>query len=864
MFNKKLMIISIFLISLMAVSAVNAADNATGDIINAEETTDEVVSVEDTQEILNEDNDVGTFTDLAKKIANSGINLTLTRNYTYNADIDSKYINGIVVNSKNIFGNGITIDGSNQARIFNVSSYSSFHNLNFVNSISDNGGAIIGTGSDSFAVFNSNFTNNHATLSGGAIYNGHALSCSFTNNTANSGGAIYRSAAENCNFTNNAANSGGAVYEVYATDCIFINNTADFGGAIYEGTAIHCTFSNNSANFGGAIYNNLYSSNCIFINNFAADSYGAIYKNSAVNCTFINNHANNYSGALGFGHALYSIFINNFALQGGALGSSHANYSYFENNHADEGGAMFGGDADKCNFTGNYANQGGAISGKVQASNCSFENNYATEKGGAIFDSFAKNCNFTGNHAKNGGAIYDGLDGTSDCNFINNSAEEYGGALYGTYADKCDFELNSANFGGAISSHSSASNSSFVNNTAKISGGNKFDSYVFNCTYDGKLPQYTLYCPDITATEGYGTNMNVKMYDAPGYYVDGERITVNVYDDKYALVKSYSGQTGYNIFIDLPAGKYHAIVSGESDAYDINSINVTVTIKKATFIYAENVTCLYNSGKNIVAILKDRNGNAMSGVELTIKLNGKTYTRTTDKNGQVKLSTDGLAPNRYAATITYDGDDVYENSSTSITVTIKKEYEQSKIYLRNALYFVLQTKIVQVTLWDANNKPIANRTVHIQLNNDTWKYSGVTDENGNAYIRVGVGYGVHNATVSFDGDENYAASERTGSVRVIKETPSVMVRGADSQFKTSDNPKVVKVHLRDRYNKPLPANSKIVIKVNGQTYVGFTDSQGIASIRVELSHEGTFDAQVMYGGNSAYNPVTRSVKIYVK
>ena len=816
--NKKLMIISIFLISLLAVSAVNAADNATSDIIN-DETTNDIVSIGETQEILKEDNDVGTFSDLANIISKSPTKLKLNKNYTYNADTDYKYVNGINVNSKIILGNGFTINGNDQARIFNVVKYSEFYDFNFVNGLSDNGGAIKGTGEDSFAVWNSNFTNNHATTSGGAIYNGHAINCSFTNNTAGSGGAIYKGAAEDCNFTNNAAEFGGAVYNVYAVNSIFTGNTA-------------------------------------------THSYGAMFNNSAVKCTFIKNSAKNYAGALGFGHALYSIFIENTALKAGAIGSGHANASTFENNHADEGGAMFGGDADNCTFTGNYAKQGGALSGNVQAFECRLENNYATEKGGAMFDSFAKSCNFTGNHAKNGGAIYEGLGGALDCNFINNTADEYGGALYGTYANNCDFELNSASFGGAISSHSSASNSSFVNNTAKVSGSNKFDSYVFNCTYDGKLPQYTLYCPDITAREGFGTNMNVKMYDTPGYYVNGEKITVNIYDDKYALVKSYNAQTGYNLFIDLPGGKYHAIVSGQNDAYDINSINVTVTVKRPTFIYAENITCLYKSGKNITATLKDRTGNAISGVVLTVKLNGKTYSKTTDKNGQVKLSTDGLTPDRYAVTFTYAGDALYENSSAAITVTIKLEHEASKIYLRNALYFALQTKYVTVTLWDSHNKPIAGKKVFISACGLIW--SGITDENGEAHIRVGVGYGVHEAIVSFAGDEDYEASSRVGSIRVIKETPSVMVRGADSEFKVGTNPKIVKVYLWDRTSKPLPVNSKIVIKVNGQTYIGFTDSEGIAKIEVKLNRAGTYNAQAIYGGNSAYNAVTRDIKIYVK
>ena len=117
--------------------------------------------------------------------------------------------------------------------------------------------------------------------------------------------------------------------------------------------------------------------------------------------------------------------------------------------------------------------------------------------------------------------------------------------------------------------------------------------------------------------------------------------------------------------------------------------------------------------------------------------------------------------------------------------------------------------------------------------------------------------------VSFDGDEIYDVSNRTGSIRVIKETPSIMVRGDNTHFKASTTPKIVKVYLWDRNSKPLPVNSKVAIKLNGVTYVGYTDSQGIASIKINVNTPGTFNAELRYAGNSAYNAVSRSVKFTI-
>ena len=62
--------------------------------------------------------------------------------------------------------------------------------------------------------------------------------------------------------------------------------------------------------------------------------------------------------------------------------------------------------------------------------------------------------------------------------------------------------------------------------------------------------------------------------------------------------------------------------------------------------------------------------------------------------------------------------------------------------------------------------------------------------------------------------------------------------------------KLLKYILRDRTSKPIPANSKIAIKVNGQTYVGYTDSEGIAKMDINIGKDGTFNAEVMYAANT--------------
>lgn len=329
------------------------------------------------------------------------------------------------------------------------------------------------------------------------------------------------------------------------------------------------------------------------------------------------------------------------------------------------------------------------------------------------------------------------------------------------------------------------------------------------------------------------------------------------------------GLINYVIPVGAPAGNLTVKMAfdGKGGYASINSTGKVEIIGINTKIIAPSRVTVMVKDLNSTCFnltLLDANGNKLANQAVSIEFNGASEDYVTDRNGAIHYPLSGAPAGTHVISMNYAGAGNYTASSASSTIVVASTQKPTKIYLRNALYFVLQTKYVTVTLWDGNNNPIAGKTVHITLNEYGLKYSGVTDENGEASIRVGVGFGVHSATVSFDGDDFYSASERTGSIRVIKETPSVMVRGADSQFKVGDNPKIVKVYLRDRYNKPLLEGTKIFLRVNGQQFVGLTDSQGIAHVEVKLNSAGTFDAQAIYMGNTAYNAVTRDIKLYVK
>ncbi|MBO7241084.1 MAG: hypothetical protein J6U90_01340, partial [Methanobrevibacter sp.] len=210
-FKKSLLIVCliIFLFSIASVSANEIDDVAITAEDNGIISVDEESSAENMDEILTESfqenvieadgEDDGTFSALQKKIndAEEGAVITLDKDYTYDEGFSKR---GIRINKNlTINGNGHTLDGLSQSRIFLVryglidNNHVVLNNIKFTNGNTDlYGGAIFNYGN--LTVNNCVFTNNYAKYCGGAINSvGHLnlKNSNFTKNTAGGdGGAI--------------------------------------------------------------------------------------------------------------------------------------------------------------------------------------------------------------------------------------------------------------------------------------------------------------------------------------------------------------------------------------------------------------------------------------------------------------------------------------------------------------------------------------------------------------------------------------------------------------------------------------------------------------------------------------------------
>lgn len=309
---KEIIIVCLIVCFIFSISSVSAVDVDSDDTNNTALTTadsDVVKKSNDFSTISLPENTTllgdgeGSFSELSGHLNGD---YTLDKDYKYSSS-DTAYISGITIDkSITIDGKGHSIDGDNQARIFNIAEGASvtLKNIKLINGkTTDNGGAIYSQGTISLE------------------------NCTFINNNAKDGGAIYLhnlpSLLTKLNFTDNhATHDGGAIYyhldaavsdEDGLTNSVFTGNTAgDEGGALYlngnNGNMRNVNFTSNiAANDGGAImisganwrvYDSTFKNN-----NATTRRGGAIYlensKGSTVsNSKFYNNTAGTNGGAI--------------------------------------------------------------------------------------------------------------------------------------------------------------------------------------------------------------------------------------------------------------------------------------------------------------------------------------------------------------------------------------------------------------------------------------------------------------------------------------------------------------------------------------------------------------------------------------
>ena len=765
-----------------------------------------------------------TFTDLNTTINNNtNSTIYLSNNYTYDNTSDNNFKSGIPI-SRNltIYGNGITVDGNNLARIFNVTDPNlnvKFYNINFINGNSENGGAIY-----QGDAYNCNFTGNTATEYGGAIYQGDAYNCTFTQNNASYGGAIWSGNASNCTFTENKALYEGGALIGNAFYCTFTQNNGNNGGAICRGRAYNSTFTENNGTNGGAV------------------SIGETY-----DCTFIGNNANN----------------------GGALHEVNAYNCTFKNNTATTGQAMYEGNSLFCTFNGDTTYNTTIIPAIINVSNYS-----STYESGKKLE-----FNLTAN-----GTLYNGFNTTIDIYQNGTLLKTVYGLTgqgwtvdldYGTYTAVLSLTeypdepssnatiaikeepiivitpITNATIGEEITINYTTNSTGAV--TIKVNGqaitGNKFTPEkpgTYNITveiaetdyYAGATNETTFTIPKTNTTVEIGPITNVTF---------GQEVKINITTNSNGTVTiKVNGQVisgtkftptipgTYNLTVEIAETDYYAGATNET-TFNVSKANTTVIMKPIGDVpIGEEMKINYTTNSNGT---------------VTIKVNNQTIT-----GNKFTPQTVGI----YNLTVEIAANDYYTGATYETTFKAVEEIA-TKITAKPVTTTYYMSKIFTITLKDANGKPISGAVLTVNLDG-TKKYK--TNKYGQVKIQVGaLTPKTYNVKITYAGSKKYKATTTSVKIPIKKATPkitayTVKYNGKNKQFKV--------YFLTDHMKYHALKNKEVTLKVNGKTYKVKTNKKGQGIFNINHLKKGKYTAVLTVPANQYYNKVTKKVIITVK
>ena len=381
-------------------------------------------------------------------------------------------------------------------------------------------------------------------------------------------------------------------------------------------------------------------------------------------------------------------------------------------------------------------NKGGAIYSvyfESIAENCNFTDNSAQDLGGALFKVNASNCNFTGNSATDGGAMFVGS--SVGCTFSGNSATGDGGAMDGGSAVGCTFILILQSIDDTVLETSCDCDGDCIYVVAKLSASD-FTSFAhsgeimpfkLSATVDDK--EIVINGTEINITvsqegqtvgnysaksgEGWAVDLDAGKYNATfsieGSLVQDVTVELNIQkivseitpsedninlfvgdSSKVDYSLSPSGATGDIKFVSSDpnvvtvdsSGAIRAVGVGTatitisliSDNYYAPDATVTVVVsKKDTQLSANAKSFKFEDKvKSYSVTLKDKNGNVLKNKKVSLKVNGATYTATTNSKGVATFKLAKLTKKgTYNAVISFAGDKDYNKISKSAKLTVK-------------------------------------------------------------------------------------------------------------------------------------------------------------------------------------------------
>ena len=204
------------------------------------------------------------------------------------------------------------------------------------------------------------------------------------------------------------------------------------------------------------------------------------------------------------------------------------------------------------------------------------------------------------------------------------------------------------------------------------------------------------------------------------------------------------------------------------------------------------------------------------------------------------------------------------NYNASANNIIENNVIDSKVgtefHFDNATVTILDAKdgviLFKVVLKDRKGNILDNKPVVLTFNDNAYPLTTLDD--GSVTLELNINKaGNYTISMSFEGDDDYFAASDIGTVTVRKLKTELSV--GNVSYKTTAT-KTVTATLKDENGLAI-AGKTIVFTVNGKTYNGTTNANGVASAKITLTAGGTYTITAKFAGDGEYQAKTGTGKL---
>ena len=355
---------------------------------------------------------------------------------------------------------------------------------------------------------------------------------------------------------------------------------------------------------------------------------------------------------------------------------------------------------------------------------------------------------------------------------------------------------------------------------------------------------------------------NIGILLKKGYaIIENNTINADSYGIQFTSADSKNSIVDNNVII---SGKDYAIsVAGTNTSITDNYIiskdyygNGAVTSKSNDTIIENNTPAGASINTDISASINknatikidvlpfDANGN------VTIKFNGKSETINFNASQTIVYDLGVLGVGDYEVTVIYNGNAKYNATNITKTFSIGKISDYNVTLNTTNVVAGENSTLVIILPEDATG------VVNVTVGKDSYK-ANVTD--GVASVKINsLIAGDYKVNVTYSGDKTYEVSNNVFNLAV--NPMKVNLNISDVVMFYRDGTRMVAI-LTDIKGNPI-TNATVYFTINGKTYARTTDTNGTASLAINLISK-IYNATILYNGSDIYDKLSKNITVTV-